>query len=57
MTGQHKTQTYIHLRDGLEPTIPMFERSKTMRALDRAATGTWTTIHCVWNQSPGWRLL
>jgi len=27
------------LRAGLEPTIPMFERSKTKRALDRAATG------------------
>jgi len=27
-------------RAEFEPTIPVFERSKTVRALDRAATGT-----------------
>jgi hypothetical protein len=27
-------------RAGFEPTIPVFERSNTVRALDRAATGT-----------------
>jgi hypothetical protein len=28
---------------GLEPAIPMFERSKTVGDLDRAATGTGKT--------------
>jgi hypothetical protein len=40
-TGQHKenkrTQTSMP-RMGLEPTIPAFERAKTVHALDRAAT-------------------
>jgi hypothetical protein len=29
---------------GFEPTIPAFERSKTLHALDRAATD-WQTVH------------
>jgi hypothetical protein len=35
---------------GVEPTIPVFERAKTVHALDRAATviGYWvTTIRCI----------
>jgi len=36
-------RTYIHTytpRAGFEPTIPVFERSKTINALDSAAIGT-----------------
>jgi hypothetical protein len=40
-TGQHKqnkpTNTSMP-QVGLEPTIPVFERAKTVHALDRAAT-------------------
>jgi hypothetical protein len=39
--GQYKqnkrTQTYM-LRVGFEPTIPVFEKAKTVHTLDRAAT-------------------
>jgi hypothetical protein len=41
--GQHNTQKRGHTimpRAGFEHTIPMFEQSKTVRALDRAAIGT-----------------
>jgi hypothetical protein len=31
-------------RAGFEPAIPMFERSKTVRALDHAAIGTGSNI-------------
>jgi hypothetical protein len=33
-------------RMGFEPTIPVFERPKTVHALDRAATviGAWTIV-------------
>jgi hypothetical protein len=33
-------------REGVEPTIPVFERAKTFHALDRAAT--------VMDSSPPW---
>jgi len=39
-TGQHKRVKRGHTsmpRAGLEPTIPVFERSKTVRGLDGAA--------------------
>jgi hypothetical protein len=42
-TGQHNTEKRGHTsmpRVGLEPTIPVFERSKAVRALDCAAIGT-----------------
>jgi hypothetical protein len=42
-TTQHNTEKHRHtsmLRAGFEPPIPMFERPKTVRALDRAAIGT-----------------
>jgi hypothetical protein len=42
-TGQHKqnkrTETSIP-QVGFEPTIPVFERAKTVHALDRSATVT-----------------
>jgi len=44
-TGQRNTEKRGHTsmpRAGFEHTIPVFERSKTVRALDRAATGTGT---------------
>jgi hypothetical protein len=31
---------------GFEPTMPLFERSKTVRALDNAATGTGLAFKC-----------
>jgi hypothetical protein len=41
-TGQHKHRINAHrypcLEWGLEPTIPVFEGTKTVRVLDRAAT-------------------
>jgi hypothetical protein len=52
-TGQHNTEkrghTSIMHRAGFEPTVPVFERLKTVRALDRAVTGTgWITyIQCM----------
>jgi hypothetical protein len=42
-TGQYNTEKPGHTsmpRVGFEPTIPVFERSKTIRALDSAAIGT-----------------
>jgi hypothetical protein len=42
-TGQHNTEKYGNTsmpRAGFETTIPVFERSKTVHALDSAATGT-----------------
>jgi hypothetical protein len=42
-TGHHNTEKRGHtsmLRAGFEHMIPVFERSKTVRALDRAAIGT-----------------
>jgi len=42
-TRQHNTEKRGHTympRTEFEPTIPVFERSKKVRALDRAATGT-----------------
>jgi len=42
-TGQHNTEKHGHTsmpRAGFVPAIPMFERPKTVLALDRAATGT-----------------
>jgi len=43
--GHHNTQKGGHtslLRAGFEPAVPVFERSKTVRALDCAAIGTGT---------------
>jgi hypothetical protein len=54
-TGQHNTEKRgptIMTRAGLEPTIPVFERSNTLRALDCAATGTGARIRMTqiyWN--------
>jgi hypothetical protein len=42
-TGRHNTEKRGHTsmtRVGFEPTILVFERSKTVRDLDRAAMGT-----------------
>jgi len=42
-TGQHNAENSGHKSvpgAGLEAAIPMFDWSKTVRALDRAATGT-----------------
>jgi len=42
-TGQHNTEKHGHRsmpRAGFEHTIPVLERLKTVRFLDRAATGT-----------------
>jgi len=42
-TGQHNTEKRGHIsmpRSGFEPIIPVFERWKTVRALDSATTGT-----------------
>jgi hypothetical protein len=38
-TNREEMQTSMS-RIGLEPTIPVFERTKTFQALDRAATVT-----------------
>jgi hypothetical protein len=45
-TGQHNKEKRGHTsmpRAGFEPTIPMFERPKTVRASDHAAIGTGNT--------------
>jgi hypothetical protein len=42
-TGQHNTEKRGHTsmpRVGFEPTIPVFERQKTVRASDRSSIGT-----------------
>jgi hypothetical protein len=42
-TGQHNTEKRGHtsmFRMGFEPTIPVFERPKTVHASDRSTTGT-----------------
>jgi hypothetical protein len=42
-TGQHNTEKHRHTsitRAGFEPVIPMFERPKTVLALDRSAIET-----------------
>jgi hypothetical protein len=42
-TGQHNTEKHRHIsmtRPGFEPAIPVFERPKTVLALDRAAIET-----------------
>jgi hypothetical protein len=63
-TGQHKqierTQTFMP-QMGFEPTIPVFERAKTVHALDRATTAiglVWCSsmyeIKCVGSRKRGW---
>jgi len=50
-TGEYYTEKRGHKslpRAGVEPTIPVFERSKTVRALDRAVTGTGEKIISTW---------
>jgi len=45
-TGQHNTEKRGHTstpRVGLEPTIPVFERPKTVRASERLAIGPGET--------------
>jgi hypothetical protein len=37
-----------HIHAGFEPTIPVFERLKTVRALDCAASGTGGRIILKW---------
>jgi len=52
-TGQHNTEKCGHTSmplAGFEATIPVIERSKTIRALDRAATGVGTYILVLRNQ-------
>jgi hypothetical protein len=47
--GQRNTENRGHASlppAGFEPTIPVFERSKTMRALDFAATGAGFVTDC-----------
>jgi hypothetical protein len=44
LTEQHKHRTNAHTsmpRVGFEPTIPVFERAKTVHALDRAYNAVW----------------
>jgi len=51
-TGRHNTEKRGHTsmpRAGFEPAIPVFERSKTVRSLDGAATGTCTYMHTKFN--------
>jgi hypothetical protein len=46
--GQHNTEKREHTsmpRAGFEPMIPVFERPKTVRTLDRAAIGTGPVLH------------
>jgi hypothetical protein len=45
-TQNKRTQTFTH-HAGFEPTILMFERAKTINALDRAATKIGNVIVCV----------
>jgi hypothetical protein len=45
-TQNKHTQTYMP-QVGFEPTIPVFERAKTVHALDRAATEIGNHVH--WN--------
>jgi hypothetical protein len=48
----HRINADIHALMGFEPTMPAFERAKTIHALDRADTGRFTPretipgIHC-----------
>jgi hypothetical protein len=37
-TNAEETRTNIHASRGFEPMIPVFERTKTVHALDHAAT-------------------
>jgi hypothetical protein len=43
-TQNKSTQTSVP-QVAFEPTIPVFERAKTVHALDRAATVTGTLLH------------
>jgi len=43
-TTQKKTDTFMP-RAGFETTIAVFNRSKTLRTLDRAAVGTGSLFH------------
>jgi hypothetical protein len=52
-TTQHrKTSTYIHASRRFKPTIPVFERSKIIRASDRMATGAGCYSLCFIKCSP-----
>jgi len=47
-TGLHSTEKRRHtsmLRAGFKPAMPVFERLKTVRALDHAAIGAGTRYH------------
>jgi hypothetical protein len=48
-TEQHKHWINAHktsmTRVGFEPTMPVFERAKTVHALDRMATAIWASLH------------
>jgi len=49
-TGQHNTQKRGHTsvpRAGFETAIPVFEQTKTVGALDRAAIGTGLSVSLV----------
>jgi hypothetical protein len=51
-TTQHKkTRTHIHASSGIRTTIPMFERPKTVRALDRAVSGNSNNFSIIPNSS------
>jgi hypothetical protein len=45
-TQNKRTQTSM-LRVGFEPTIPVFERAKTVHALDRAAAVIGVAYFCM----------
>jgi len=57
-TGQHNTEKCGHTsmpRAGFEPTIPVFERSKTVRASDDAVIGTDPNIiRMIKSRRMGW---
>jgi hypothetical protein len=44
-TQNKRTHRHPCLRVGFEPTIPAYERAKTVHALDRAATVTGDTVN------------
>jgi hypothetical protein len=49
-TAQHrKTRTHIHASSGIRTTISVFERSKSVRASDRAAIGTGVIIKYIFH--------
>jgi hypothetical protein len=58
--GQHKhrinARTDIHALSGIQPTIPAFEGTKTVHALDRAVTVIGSYIHKVNGNTNNYRI-